>query len=545
MGEVQVSLWTHESSDAELLAGVRGGESAAFGILFERHAAAARRVASMYSAAPSDVDDIVSESFARVLKILQEGGGPDLAFRAYLFTVIRRTGLDTIRKAKKIGPEDIADCDAKIGYSASSDEPTLTDFEHSVVADAFKSLPERWQVVLWYTEIEKKAPAEVAPLLGLSPNGVAALAYRAREALRQAYLQQHLATTEDASCLSVSEHLSAYVRGGLTKREHAKVEAHVRQCDRCEALVAELEDVNRGLRAVIAPIILGVIGLGALEASLPIGGIGASSVAAGAGVGAGGAGGAGTATIGASASGGLGAGVTSGIGGAVVAAGGASAATSAFTQGSVAVTTAMANTVATVGTSGATLLTAAAATIGVAALAVSGAGLIGGLSTYHGEEDVADSSNSVVDLIMSPDNALPGRGLPPVPEDVTPAEEAPVTPPVEPGPPAPKAKAAPVLDPDPEPDPDPIVDPDPDPEPDPDPIVDPDPDPEPDPGPVIVISDGSINITIGNGGNFFLTLAAPAIEVLVSNVDDRGSTPITLVFVLPDGLTFIPDADGK
>ena len=282
MGEAPVDLWTVESSDAELLAGVRAGESAAFGVLFERHAAAARRVASMYSAVPSDVDDIVSESFARVLKILQEGGGPDLAFRAYLFTVVRRTGLDIIRKSKRIAPDDVADCDEKIGYSASSDEPTLTDFEHSIVADAFKSLPERWQVVLWYTEIEKKAPAEVAPLLGLSPNGVAALAYRAREALRQAYLQQHLATTEDVSCLAVSEHLSAYVRGGLTKREHAKVEAHVKQCARCEPLVAELEDVNRGLRSVIAPLILGLIGLGALETSLPIGGVGAASVSTGA-----------------------------------------------------------------------------------------------------------------------------------------------------------------------------------------------------------------------------------------------------------------------
>jgi hypothetical protein len=32
----------------------------------------------------------------------------------------------------------------------------------------------------------------MAPLLGLTANSVAALAYRAREGLRQAYLQMHL-----------------------------------------------------------------------------------------------------------------------------------------------------------------------------------------------------------------------------------------------------------------------------------------------------------------------------------------------------------------
>lgn len=36
---------------------------------------------------------------------------------------------------------------------------------------------------------EGRTPAELAPVLGVSPNGVAALACRARKGLRQAYLQ--------------------------------------------------------------------------------------------------------------------------------------------------------------------------------------------------------------------------------------------------------------------------------------------------------------------------------------------------------------------
>lgn len=513
MREAPVDLWTVESSDAELLAGVRAGESAAFGVLFERHAAAARRVASMYSAVPSDVDDIVSESFARVLKILQEGGGPDLAFRAYLFTVVRRTGLDLIRKAKRIAPDDVADCDAKIGYSASSDEPTLTDFEHSVVADAFKSLPERWQVVLWYTEIEKKAPAEVAPLLGLSPNGVAALAYRAREALRQAYLQQHLATTEDVSCLAVSEHLSAYVRGGLTKREHAKVEAHIKQCSRCEPLVAELEDVNRGLRSIVAPLVLGLIGLGALETSLPIGGVGATSVTAGAGAGGAGSAGAGSAGAGSAgsggatavASGGVTTGVASGVAGVAISATGAATSSSLLSQATSAVTTVMANTVS----AGTTILTTTVATLGVAALAVAGAGLIGGLSEYHDNEaDGNDSSTSIVDLVMSGKDGIPAHELPPVSDIFIPSVDPVPATPDSPGSQAsgPRVASSGGTDPD----------------------------------PTVVEPDVDLSVSVGAVGFIELALNSPTVPVRVRNAGSYDSTAVTVTVTLPGGISFTP-----
>lgn len=250
MKRVSAVRWTKESSDAELISAVRAGDSTAFGSLYKRHEAAAVRVAVKYSLAPSDVDDIVSESFARVLKVLQEGGGPDFTFRAYLFTVVRRTGLEFIRRDKQIHPnEDMTVHDEAVGYSAPTDEESLVEFEGSAVALAFKSLPERWQSVLWFTEIEKRTPAEVAPLFGLSANGAAALAYRARSALRTAYLQHHLATTDDAACLAVFDRLSGYIRGDLSKRDGSQVRAHLAVCKRCSALIKELGDVNQALCA--------------------------------------------------------------------------------------------------------------------------------------------------------------------------------------------------------------------------------------------------------------------------------------------------------
>ncbi len=249
MNGTHTKVWTDNASDAELIVAVREGDKDAYRMLFERHASAARRVAFAYTTVPSDVDDIVADAFESVLRALQGGNGPSEAFRAYLFTVIRRTARDAKRRADRMRPcEDMEVHDHVIGHVQASSDPAMANFEHSTVAEAFASLPERWQIVLWYTEVEKRTPAEIAPSLGLTPNGVAALAYRAREALRQAYLREHLAEVDDSACLAVFEDLAGFVRGSLTRRDLEFVTAHLRGCEKCRRLVAELEDVNTMLR---------------------------------------------------------------------------------------------------------------------------------------------------------------------------------------------------------------------------------------------------------------------------------------------------------
>ncbi len=315
------------ASDAELITAVRSGESAAFGVLYERHASAARAVARQYSNAQADAEDAVADAFQRVFSTIQGGAGPDVAFRAYLFTVVRRVAMTRIEGTRRVQTtDDMETFEAAIGPVESTEEPTLAGFERSVVSRAYKSLPERWQAVLWYTEVENLTAAEIAPVLGLTANGVAALAYRAREGLRQAYLQQHLATPSSEACTIVNAKLGAYVRGGLAKRETALVESHLDECGHCRALVLELGDVNHGMRAIIAPLVLGAIAIGVLHGVGFGGAVGAAAASAGvaagsAGVAVGsgggvsvGSGGGGT-TVGAGAGGttaGVGAGVGSG-----------------------------------------------------------------------------------------------------------------------------------------------------------------------------------------------------------------------------------------
>ncbi|MFC0626824.1 sigma-70 family RNA polymerase sigma factor [Kribbella deserti] len=251
-------------SDAEFIARVRAGDLEAFGELFARHHLAAERMARQLVPA-ADADDLASDAFAKVLDALRNGGGPDISFRAYLLTTVRRVHVDRIRAGKKVQSTD--EIESFERTPESFDDPTVTGFESGAAAKAFASLPERWQAVLWHTEVEGEKPATVAPLLGLTPNGVSALAYRAREGLRQAYLQQHLADVAGDRCRWTTERLGAYVRGGLTKREDKQVRAHLDECAKCTAVYLELVEVNSALPALLAPALLGAAGVGYLAAT--------------------------------------------------------------------------------------------------------------------------------------------------------------------------------------------------------------------------------------------------------------------------------------
>lgn len=250
-------------SDAELISRVRGGDVAAYGELFSRHVDAAKRLSRQLVRGP-DADDLVSEAFAKVLTVLQGGGGPDVAFRAYLLTSVRRLHVDRIRSGARLqSSDDMEAFDPGVPFQDTAVEA----FESGAAAKAFASLPERWQLVLWHLEVEGQKPADVAPLLGMSPNSVSALAYRAREGLRQAFLTMHLNDISETDCRWVNEHLGAYVRNGLAKRESTKVQAHLDECRRCTAMYLELTEVNSNLRGIIGPLLLGAAATGYLASS--------------------------------------------------------------------------------------------------------------------------------------------------------------------------------------------------------------------------------------------------------------------------------------
>ncbi|PRA17582.1 RNA polymerase subunit sigma, partial [Brevundimonas sp. MYb27] len=234
---------------------VRSGDQSAFETLFARHRSSARNVAAAQLDNFADVDDVVADAFTSVYQALAAGKGPETFFRAYVLTTVRRVAHRMNRDASRTSPTSESHI---LDTVHAHDDPAVAKFESSAVAQAFRSLPQRWQEVLWYVDIEGLKPAAVAPLIGLSPNGVSALALRARERLRQEYLQNHISSSAGKDCEEYSTQLGAYSREGLSPRNQARVQEHLEGCPQCTALLLDLNDVQTAMRAWIFPLVTGV-----------------------------------------------------------------------------------------------------------------------------------------------------------------------------------------------------------------------------------------------------------------------------------------------
>ncbi|WP_251077097.1 sigma-70 family RNA polymerase sigma factor, partial [Streptomyces benahoarensis] len=305
-------------SDAALISAMRAGDDGAYEELYRRHAEAVRRYARNCCRDAHTAEDLTGEVFARTLQAVRGGAGPDTAVRAYLLTTVRRVAAAWAKTAKR---EQLVEDFAVFAVSAAgtsmdagggpgsgvdlgADVRAMQEAERTLAMRAFRSLPERYQTVLWHTTVEEETPSQVAPLLGLTANATAVLAHRAREGLKQAYLQAHVSQslTAGGDCARYADRLGAYARGGLRMRAERGLRKHLDACAQCRLAAREVADVNQRIGALLpvavigwfaasyavkaAAVVAGAAGVGAVA------GAGAAAAAAGGGSSGGAAGGA-------------------------------------------------------------------------------------------------------------------------------------------------------------------------------------------------------------------------------------------------------------
>ncbi|WP_452738982.1 sigma-70 family RNA polymerase sigma factor [Streptomyces echinoruber] len=292
-------------SDGELIERVRAGDDTAYGELYRRHVEAVRRYARACCRDAHTTDDLTAEVFARMLQAVRGGSGPEHTVRPYLLVSVRRAAAHWTRTARR---EQLVDDFAVFAAQAArlSDRPdgnapepgadvrAMHEAEQSLAMRAFRSLPERWQAVLWHTEVEDESPGEVAVLFGLDANGTRALAGRAREGLRQAYLQAHVgaALTGDEECARHAGRLGAYTRGRLRARAERGLRKHLEKCARCRLAAGQIQEIAAGIPAVVPVAVLGWPGAAGYAKALGVlaGGAGAGAAGAAGTVGEGAAG---------------------------------------------------------------------------------------------------------------------------------------------------------------------------------------------------------------------------------------------------------------
>ena len=231
------ALAIHQHSDADLAQMVRQGDMEAYASLFERYRSLARGIAARELDNPVEAEDLASEAFLLVLRMLSQGRGPALSFRSYLVSVVLNLARDTNRRSQRA-----LSIDDKNTFVEQPDgrDAVLEMFEAQDVARAFAKLPENYRDVLWATYVDQLRPRHLAAQFKIKPNAVSALRLRALERLRSEYMAQHLKEPTEPDCREHFNRLADYSRNKLRPVVRSLVQLHLEDCSTCVLKVETL-----------------------------------------------------------------------------------------------------------------------------------------------------------------------------------------------------------------------------------------------------------------------------------------------------------------
>ncbi len=240
-------------SDRAVVEAVRAGQVGQYALLYERYRAEALRIARR-QVGPDEAQDLVQETFACVLRAVQNGGGPTEDVAGYIFRTLRNLRIDRGGQ-REFATEDVESAGpAGLWVVPDTSEEVL---DRGLVADAFAELPPRWREVLWLTEVEGVGPSELSEKMGIKATAVSTLSLRARAGFRSAWLQAHVrAGSAPTECRSVVTKLGDYQTGRLSTRRRAQVQEHLDRCDHCPAVVAELVAVSDHMGVLLLPVVV-------------------------------------------------------------------------------------------------------------------------------------------------------------------------------------------------------------------------------------------------------------------------------------------------
>ncbi|PRI11040.1 sigma-70 family RNA polymerase sigma factor [Leucobacter massiliensis] len=258
----------------------RSGNMDAYGELWRRHHSALLVAVRCFTG--FDADDVVQETFLRLLQQLQEGRGPETAFRAYAIMTARNVARNMARSRSG---DEITGVEDHVFDARATDMPDTADtvLKSAFTQQVFSSLPTRWQEALWYREVEGLQVQELSVYLGMSDNAASVLLKRAREGFKQAWIAANLeaASGLSADCRWVVERLPQFVRGKATARAERKLAEHFENCTRCAVLSSEAEGVHERLAMVLLPAVFGGAAFTGYAAWLQSGAAPAAAVASG------------------------------------------------------------------------------------------------------------------------------------------------------------------------------------------------------------------------------------------------------------------------
>jgi RNA polymerase sigma-70 factor (ECF subfamily) len=172
-----------DAEDAELLAAVAAGSTAALETFYRRHVGWLTIRLTRRCADPAVVDEVLQDTFVAVWKGAGRYAGTGEA-AAWLWGIAVRRLIDTFRKS----PPTVYALDdhvGDLGLVASAEEHVLLGVEHGDLAGALDRLSPELRVVVQATVLDGLTTREASRLLGVPSGTVKTRMMRARQALRK------------------------------------------------------------------------------------------------------------------------------------------------------------------------------------------------------------------------------------------------------------------------------------------------------------------------------------------------------------------------
>jgi len=203
-------------------------------------------------------EDLAAEAHFRVWRRMSAGHAVDNP-SAYLTTTVRNLAAGLGRAQREIARDlDEMPQDAERAEAVAAD-PEQRASHVDLISRLLKELPERWAKALWYAEVEDLPMEAVGAHIGASASTTAVVLTRARERLRQAFLQSQPGRPADEACEPYWKQMPTIVRGTASARRSRTVLEHCDGCADCRARMLALTEANTRLPLLLGPALLGIM----------------------------------------------------------------------------------------------------------------------------------------------------------------------------------------------------------------------------------------------------------------------------------------------
>jgi RNA polymerase sigma-70 factor (ECF subfamily) len=178
-----------ERGDAELVAGVLGGDQELYAVLVERHQERLYRHALGMVKHPDAAADLVQDGFIKAYSRLQSCSDPE-RFGAWIFRILRNRCLDYLKNRRR----QTVPLDERTALAPSRDDPEI-HLERSelgrAVERALGTLPDAQREAFLLKHVDGCSYEEMAERLDASVSALKMRVMRAREALQVVLAEVH------------------------------------------------------------------------------------------------------------------------------------------------------------------------------------------------------------------------------------------------------------------------------------------------------------------------------------------------------------------